>query len=138
MKYAKKKSNGEVGEAAAEQWFKINDWKMFRTQPATKVVYVNKKPTVINCGKGGITDFTGYRYRYDSPYSSCPFYIACEAKEATGDTMPCSRLKDQKDFMDKLPQMSRFVFVFWINYGYGEIFFYKTGRGSYKRGGGKK
>jgi hypothetical protein len=111
VKPAKKKSNGTFGEQRAEWWFSANDWTMFRTQPATRVVFVNSKPTTINYGTGGIADYTGYvrvtrkfagltedKYCYDYRY------VAVEVKEFSGDSMPASRLdKRQRDWMAKLP-----------------------------------
>lgn len=102
---------------------------MFRTQPATRVVYAGGKPTIINCGTGGIADYTGY-YNDDS----WALFVACEVKEASGPTMPASRLsKAQRDWMDALPAQCAKVCVVWPHDV--EVFAY-TRRGSYKAGCG--
>ena len=138
MRAKKKQSNGTAGEQAAELWFKVNGWHMTRTQPATKVVYVGGKPTIINCGRGGVADFTGYRLKTVGIFD-VPVFTACEVKEAKNDTLPCSRIsKIQHAYLSNLPKGYAYIFVLWVNYGYGEMFQYKNGRGSYKRDEGER
>ena len=122
-----KKSQGVSGEKMAEWFFNVNDWRMFRTQPETKTVYIKKKPTVIHCGSGGIADYTGYKMVDDRP-----LYVACEVKEAKGDSMPCSRLgKKQRDWLLLLPNGCAFVGVFWIDFCDFCMYHFKE-KGSYK------
>ena len=122
-------SNGSAGEYAASLWFKRHGWVMFRTQPATRVVWKGKVPVVINVGTGGIADYTGY-------YGVWPYpYRACEGKEAHGDSMPASTLDvKQRAWMDALPAGCAWVCVLWDT-GVCEGYEYVR-TGSYKRGAG--
>ena len=121
---------GNAAEQAAELWFKTRGWRMFRTQPATRVVTINGKPSVIQCGTGGIADYTGYA----AGGSPVPVYIACEVKAATGNRMPASRLsKEQRAWMESIPQQCRFVLIFWEDIRQCEFFQYIS-NGSYRRG----
>jgi hypothetical protein len=129
-------SKGTAGEARAEWWFQAHGWKMFRQQPATKVAYVKGKPMIINCGKGGIADFTGYRMSGIGQ----PIYTAVEVKEAApgASTLPQSRLSpDQRAWLDALPSGSAFVGVLWSN-GNFEVFHFDPAARSYKKGEGAK
>ena len=65
-------------------------------------------------------DYTGYMHRciYEhdgdklSIHAAC--YVACEVKEASGNSMPASRLdKEQRAFMAKLPVGCSWVGIFW-------------------------
>lgn len=85
-------SSGSVGEKSAQFHFNLLGWRMFRSQPEAKI--------------GGIADFTGY--------NSSGFYIACEVKEASGDSMPCSRIdKAQRDWLASLPVYTAYVRIYW-------------------------
>lgn len=124
----RKQSSGEAGERAAELWFRVNGWHMTRTQPETRTVWAKGRPVVVNCGSGGVADYTGYRLR---PIDKAPIYAACEVKEASADTMPCSRLtKEQRDWMESIPDMCRFVGILWPD-GTFSVLPYKAGRGAY-------
>jgi hypothetical protein len=144
---ANRLQRGQVGEMAAQYWFKKHDWKMIRTQPATTIIGILQPHMVVmlsrfiprlsyfghmviaRMGKGGAPDFTGY-------CGQSMKYKACEVKEVTGDTMPASRLdKAQRAFMDQLPEGSAFVGVLWRT-GLFEVFPYKS-KGSYKHGEGQ-
>lgn len=128
---------GEIGERAAEQWFLNNGWHMVRTQPAIQILGVapgkryGQVFTVRMVGRGGVPDYTGYKYK------ACLdniVYYACEVKEAAGDSMPCSRLdKAQREFMDKLPYGSAWVGILWTDTGKFTMHPYQA-KGSYKRG----
>lgn len=123
-------SKGNAGEQAAEIWFTVRGWRMIRTQPETRVIKRNGRPVVIQCGNGGVADYTGYT-TVDSPV---PHYIACEVKTAIGNTMPASRLtKRQRDWMLSIPAQCRYVLIVWPNEC--EVFRF-IDRGSYKRGEG--
>ncbi len=137
---------GEVGEQTAEIWFRQHGWKMVRTQPPISIlgmvtpamVAVLKRfsprlaafghMVIARIGKGGIADYTGYRF-IDDDFR--PYYVACEVKEAAGDTMPASRLDpDQRTFLASLPDGCAFVGILWGR-GFGMHIFKE--RGSYKR-----
>jgi len=127
MTTIKKQSNGTTGEQAAEWYFKSNGLAMFRHQPRSKVIKINNKLTVVYERSDGISDYTGYISRNSK-------FIACEVKEAKGNTMPCSRLdKHQRDWMNSLPEGSAYVGVCWVDHPVTfQMFPYKM-RGSYKR-----
>jgi len=127
-------SNGTAGEDMALHWAKQHGWRLFRHQPPTKVVYIEKRAVTIQCKSGGISDFTGYRPRLIN------MYVAVEAKEATGKTMMCSRLdKDQRDWMSRLPPGCAYVAIAWMDGGnpWCEVHPFKY-KGSYKRNEGTK
>ena len=66
-----------------------------------------------------------------------PQFRACEVKEASGNSMPHSRLSDeQRTYMENLPAGCGFVGILWPDNF--EIFPYTSGRGSYNRGEGLK
>lgn len=123
---------GQVAEKAAELEFKRLGWHMYRSQPAVRIVGVEKGRhygTILKVrmeGKGGIADFTGYRL-----IDNIPVFTACEVKESSEYTMPASRLdKEQRAYMDALPDGSRFVGIFWPN---GKFMIYNyIPKGSYK------
>lgn len=133
--------SGEVGERAAEQWFLNHGWHMVRTQPAIQILGVAPGRrfgtvfTVRMVGRGGVPDYTGYVV---SPtvgiyVVTAPIYRACEIKEASGDTMPCSRLdKEQRDFMDGLPAGCAWVGILWTETGKFSMHAYKS-KGSYQK-----
>jgi len=138
--------SGQAGELAAEQWFRVNEWHMVRTQPETTILgmvtpaMVGSLKRFIPClsafghmvicrmGKGGISDYTGFEGNLQ-----IPAYRAVEVKEATGDTMPCSRLdKDQRAFLSSLPTNCAWVGILWVETGKFTMHRYQE-RGSYKR-----
>jgi hypothetical protein len=129
-------SQGSVGEQLAEQWFRENGWIMVRTQPETRVVYLNK-PTVINCrGGGGVADYTGYECVQIGP-TKYPLYRAVEVKEVRGNTMPASRLeKDQRDWMAKIDPRCAFVGICWADNPIAFELFKFIPKGSFKKGCG--
>ena len=129
----RKHSDGTTGEALAMYWFQCHGWKMFRTQPATRVVYVKGRPIIINCGKGGIADFTGYYMDGVAAH-----YRACEVKEVhDGHTMPASRLsKDQRAWMAALPRGTAYVCCVWMQCNPEAEVFPFVGKGTYTRGTG--
>lgn len=135
-----------MGELAAERYFLDHGWKMVRTQPAIQIL--GMKPgkvfgkifTVRMIGRGGVPDYTGYRpircaLQPDSHTIDIDFfprYLACEVKEATGDTMPASRLdREQREFMAALPEGSAFVGVFWTEHQRFTMHRFRE-KGSYK------
>ena len=124
------KQPGQAGELAAQQWFLNNGWTMFRTQPAVEILGVAKGRrfgnifTVRMVGRGGIPDFIGYSDALlvtisgNSAPECMMRFRACEVKEASGSSMPCSRLdKEQRAFMDKLPEGCAWVGVLWVDHG---------------------
>ena len=123
-------SKGDAGEKIAEYEFNRRGWIMHRHQPPTKVVKTKNGPTVIHLkGAGGIADFTGYYL-----IGRVPVYLACEVKERKGKTVPCSDVrKDQRDWMESIPEDSRHVGIYWKDAGTFEVFPYKR-TGSYKMG----
>jgi hypothetical protein len=124
------KSTGTTGEKLAELWFQAHGWRMFRTQPATRVIWQKGKPIIINCGKGGIADYTGYCIGY----SGATLYRACEVKEAEGESMPASRLsKDQRAWMESLPPACAYVIVVWMDGNIKAECFPFVSKGSYHR-----
>jgi penicillin-binding protein-related factor A (putative recombinase) len=130
------KSTGKTGERIAEMWFKSNGWKMFRHQPETKTVYLKGRGlTTIQCRSDGVSDYTGYE-NVQLFNGIFPIYRACEVKEAHGNSMPCSRLKEeQRDWLNAIDQRSAFVGVVWMEDVTFELFRFKY-TGSYKRGEG--
>jgi hypothetical protein len=110
---------------------------MVRTQPETKVVYINGKPTVIHCkNKDGVPDFTGYHPIIYGLSEAVPIYTACEVKEAAGDSMVASRLSiEQRKYMLALPVLCSFVGIWWSSWGVFEVFKFQY-CGSYKKGTG--
>ena len=126
-------SDGSTGESMAELWFKRHGWVMHRHQPPTKVVYIDKRPTVIHCAEGRVPDYTGYAPNIGNVYR------ACECKEEKGGSMPCSRLtKKQREWMDECAPGCRYVAITWMDgETFCEVFPYKP-KGSYKRGEGKR
>jgi|GEM_PF-4319163 len=127
---------GQFGEKIAEEWFKRNGWKMFRTQPAIRILGVRQGKrygTLFLCrmvGRGGIPDFLGYRLSD----LGIPEFVAVEVKEASvgADSMPCSRLdREQRAFMEALPSGSAFVGILWGD-GTFQIKNYRR-QGSYKK-----
>lgn len=143
---------GEIGERQAEQWFLNNGWHMTRTQPPVTILGI-VTPSMIavikrfiprlaafgymviaRMGKGGVADYTGYEVEEQSQtYGPQPVYRACEVKEASGNSMPCSRLdKAQREFMDLLPEGCAWVGVFWADTGKFTMHPYQS-KGSYKR-----
>ncbi len=125
---------GNIGERAAEAFFLRAGWCMFRTQPATKVVMINRMPRIINCGSGGISDYTGYHVS-----GMFQFYTACEVKTAPVDaiTLPYSKVRDeQHDFLDKI--FHAYVGIYWQGKCEFEIFqlALSARKGSYKYGMG--
>ena len=105
---------GKAGEKALEYLFNKLNWIMFRTQPETKTVWYKGKPKIVNSGRGGIADYTGYK----NQLSGIPVYIACEVKEANGTSMPASRLKPaQRKWLAVLPEGSAYVGIFWMDTG---------------------
>lgn len=104
---------------------------------------------IARMGKGGVPDYTGFedvflkrwddtlrQWVKDNSGASIPVYRACEVKEASGDSMPASRLdKEQRDFMAALPAGSAWVGVFFNDTQKFEMFPFIE-KGSYKRGMG--
>ena len=138
--------SGRCGELSAERWFLSNGWHMVRTQPPITILGMVSPPMVsalkrfiprlaafghmviARMGKGGCADYTGY-------LMSTSRYIACEVKEASGDSMPASKLdKDQRASMAGLPIGCAWVGIFWVDVQKFEIFPFIE-KGSYKRGG---
>lgn len=124
--------SGKIGEIAAERWFLNNGWRMVRTQPAIQIL--GSKPgkhygrvfTVRMVDRGGVPDYTGFRDGF--------YYVACEVKEASGDSMPASRLdKEQRAFMASLPNMAAMVGIFWTDHQKFTMHPF-IGKGSYKYG----
>jgi hypothetical protein len=125
----KKNSTGKAGEKLAEFHFNKIGWKMFRTQPVTRIAFIkNKRETIQARDKSGIADYTGYRV-----VDGIPIYTACEVKEQTeGLKMPCSRLgKEQRKFMLSLPESSRFVGIYWAEKDIFKVYYFKEA-GSYE------
>ena len=140
--------NGQVGERMAEQWFLNHGWKMFRTQPPVTILGMLTLPMVrilkpfiprlaafghmviARMGKGGIPDFTGFAFKEGL---SEAHYRAVEVKEASGDSMPASRLdKAQRSFMSYLPGGCAWVGIFWRDTGKFTMHEFLE-KGSYKR-----
>lgn len=137
---------GSIGETIAEREFAHRGWTMFRTQPATEVVKVLTPAILADIKRrlpqyfghlswghiavcrilgGGIADYTGY----DDDGN----YLACEVKEAIGNTMPCSCLdKKQRAWMGNLPAGAAWVAIWWRDRGRMQIEPYKK-EGSYKK-----
>ena len=140
--WGKIKSDGRMGEQLAEVWFRQNGWKMVRHQPATRVIRLNGKPTIINCGRGGVADYTGYEVVYleDQNSRQCiPFFRAVEVKEAYGLRMPASRLdKKQREWLDDIDERSAFVGVCWMDNPIQFEVFQFIPKGAYCRGEGIK
>lgn len=132
---------GEAGEYAATIWFRQHGWDMVRTQPPITIlgmltpvmVGVLKRfiPRLASFGHmviarmeaGGIADFTG---RLGTEYR------ACEVKEASGKSMPASRLApEQRAFLATLPTGCAWVGVLWSD-GKFQVFPFIE-KGSYKR-----
>lgn len=129
--------SGKMGELAAERFFSNHRWHMTRTQPPVTIlgivtpamVAVIKRfiprlaafghMVIARMGKGGVADYTGYainKHYADVGDHIIPVYVACEVKEAHGDSMPASRLdKDQRDFLAGLPAGSAWVGIFWTD-----------------------
>ena len=127
-------NNGTVGEQVAEAWFRRNGWVMERHQPPTRVVYVRGRPTVIHEKSDGVADYTGYDYYPCGCGDVYPVYRACEVKEATGLSMPASRLtKEQRAWMASRPLGTAFVAVVWMDGNPACEVFPFVGKGSYKR-----
>lgn len=124
------RSNGKAGETLAQYLFNTLGWRMDRSQPPFTITKVHADGKVTGYfSKGGIADFVGEDK--DSKY------IACEVKEASGNTCPCSRLSpSQRDWMNTV-RGQRYVAVYWLDHGLIERFEYKE-KGSYKFGGGAK
>ena len=143
MRYLK---SGEQGERAAEAWFLNNGWHMVRTQPPISILGIVTVPMaaqlrrfmprlalfgpmiVARLGKGGVPDYTGYKVT-----DTGAKYRVCEVKEATGNSMRASRLsKQQRDFMERLPEHCAAVGIFWIDTQKFEMFEFQK-KGSYQR-----
>src|SRR5512139_2417461 len=119
--------SGEIGERQAEQWFLNNGWNMVRTQPAMQILDAapgKRYGIIFTCrmvGRGGVPDYTGYEYVQAVPglqtmEGEGALYRAVEVKEASGDTMPCSRLdKAQRAFMAALPAGCAWVGIYWTD-----------------------
>ena len=125
-----KQSNGTTGEREFERWSGLNGWVMFRHTPSTRVVYGSSGPKIVFVEKA-TPDYTGF-------LAISYAYRAVEVKEASGDTMPCSRLtKRQRERMKALPEGLGFVAVCWMDGSRNgiEIFCFKEA-GSYKRSEG--
>jgi len=143
--------NGQVGEIAAERWFLNNGWKMVRTQPPVTILCMVTPPmitllkrftfsprlaafghmVIARMGKGGVPDYTGFAFKEGL---SEAHYRACEVKEATGNSMPASRLdKEQRAFLSYLPGGCAWVGIFWTDTQKFEMFPFVE-KGSYKRG----
>lgn len=137
--------SGKLGETAAAIFFRIHGWTMFRTQPETTIIKTLSPNILKNLARtwpsffgriafwgylvlarmrrGGIADFTGY--------DKDGKYVACEVKEAQGDSMPCSRLeKDQKKWLWALPGGSAWVGIYWLSHGRFTLHEFKL-KGSY-------
>ena len=151
--------SGRMGELAAERWFLNNGWCMVRTQPPITILGMVTPPMVgmlkrfsprlaafghmviARLGKGGVPDYTGYirngvphMHSDEQTFTWKPLYVACEVKEATGATMPASRLdKEQRTFMTSLPEGCAWAGVFWVDTQKFEMFPF-IDKGSYKRG----
>jgi hypothetical protein len=126
----------------AEQWFLNNGWSMVRTQPAVTIlgmvtpslVAVLRRfiprlsyfghMVIARLGKGGAPDYTGYQYFSKHHFSMvapewrpASEYRACEVKEASGNSMPASRLDvSQRAFLSALPVGCAFVGIFWLDH----------------------
>ena len=139
--------SGKMGELAAERWFADNQWHMVRTQPPVTILGMITPPMVsvlkrfiprlaafghmviARMGRGGVPDYMGHTVSA----SGYPLYRCCEVKEATGDTMPASRLaSDQREFMKRLPVGCAFVGIFWLDTMKFSMYEFIE-KGSYKR-----
>jgi hypothetical protein len=131
-------SSGKTGEAMAEYFFKEIGWKMFRHQPRTVIASRGGKGFTIQCRSDGVPDLTGYEEKIIGS-QSIALYRACEVKEAHGDTMPASRVRDdQRRWLSAIPFMSAFIAIAWMD-GQPRIeLFRPIEKGSYKRGQGLK
>jgi len=135
-----KNSNaGKFGETLFEIWARQHGWHMERHQPPMKIIAVDYRPIMVPLKSQGVADYTGYSIvTYGKNGLSVPFYRAVEVKEATGDTMPCSRLnKDQREWMSSIDQRCALVAVCWIDGNPTiELFNFKN-KGSYRKGKGR-
>ena len=102
-------STGEAAELAAQFWFRSHGWQMDRSQPATRRVWRDGKAVIVPDGKRGtgIFDYTGNVHG---------FYRAVEVKEASGESMPASRLsKAQREWGASRPPGTAFVLILWVD-----------------------
>lgn len=130
-------STGKTGEKLAELSYRQLGWTMQRHQPETKVIWFKGNPKTIQCRSDGVSDYTGYE-EVQIFNDKFPIYRACEVKEASGDSMPCSRLdKAQRKWLANIDQRSSFVGVAWMENMAFELFRFKP-NGSYKKGEGVK
>ena len=132
----KPQSNGSIGEQLAEIWFKQNGWKMFRHQSPTRVIRKEGKLFTVPMKSDGIADYTGYcKSLTANGYRA--FYLACEVKEAKGNSMPASRLEEhQRDWMNDVPKECAFVGICWMDGKLSFEVFRFVYSGGYKRGQG--
>ena len=122
---------GEIGETMFEYFAKEHGLHLFRTQPATRVISQRGKPVIINCGTGGIADYTGYHLNG----AGQALYCAVEVKTRSGDTMRASALsKDQRDWKRALPKGCAYTYVWWLDHCKGQLYAFKE-KGSYKFNG---
>ena len=127
----RKSSDGTAGETAALYHFRLINWTMIRSQPEARIIKaLGKGKYIVVFKNGGIADYIGY-----NDYGQ---YRACEVKEATGNSMPASRLDiNQRFWMAAQRKGSAFVGIYWTDAGEFELFRFKE-KGSYKKGKGLK
>jgi hypothetical protein len=119
-----KNSNGKLAESAALHVFRTFGWSMYRSQQSFKTIRTLERGQYIVVFTGGeLPDYTGHDKNGN--------YVCCECKEATGETMPCSRLADQHGFMETAPMAH--VLILWTDVGRVTLHHYKR-KGSYKIG----
>lgn len=119
-------SDGRAGELAARLYFNKMNWVMQRTQPEARIIRaLGKGQFVVVFSRGGVADFTGFNNDGE--------YVACEVKEASGDSMQCSVLdRDQRMWMASIPACCAWVGIYWTDHGEFRVYPFKN-EGSYKR-----
>jgi hypothetical protein len=111
-RFKRSQKDGDIGERAAEYFFRRIGWRMTRIQPPTRYVKVRGELMVIQSGKGGVSDYVGYYM-----YIGVPLHRACEVKATSGDTCPYSRLSErQKKYLESLPDGCAWVLVCWLSH----------------------
>ncbi len=119
-------SNGRAGEQAALYAFQRRGWQMQKMEPPVRIRGRTGQPGEFKAifVSNGQPDYVGY--------DKGGYFIACEVKEAHGDSMPASRLsKAQRETMANYPGGCAFVGILWDT-GF-EIFPFIE-KGSYKKG----
>ena len=116
---------GRIGEDMARIRFRQEGWTMFRVQPETRVIMIKGKPVVVPVRSSsleeGIADFMGYVVDIKDPTTVDAILRVCEAKAVRGRTCPPSTFKRQHDWLMKIPEESRYVYVWWYDYGVGVL-----------------